>query len=135
MNLAWTEEQQQFRHEVIEFAQSLTDDTTAREKNSTFSPELWSACADWGVAGVVVPKAYGGRERGDILSGTLAMEAMGYTSTHDSIRSGEIRLTTNTRKDRAIMVVQFKAHAEGSAFRINDRVDDLYRGFAHRAQA
>ena len=77
MDFAWSPQQIQLKDDVYAFTKSLPKDEVRRDKDSEFAREHWQQCADYGIQGLAVPKHYGGRERGDILSGMLAMEAMG----------------------------------------------------------
>jgi alkylation response protein AidB-like acyl-CoA dehydrogenase len=78
MDFTLTEEQQEFKAAAIKFAETkLRDDIIDRDKNSTFSRELWMRCADFGVQGIAFPEEYGGLGK-DILTSMIVMEALGY---------------------------------------------------------
>ncbi len=77
MDFSWTKEQLQYRREVVEFASDLTCDVIERDKACEFSREAWQACADFGIQGMAVPQRFGGCDRADVLTGMMAMEAMG----------------------------------------------------------
>ncbi len=79
MDFNWSTQQLRFRDEVTEFATSLNNDVVERDKNSEFSRTNWQACAEFGIQGMAVPTEFGGTGRADILTGMLAMEAMGLT--------------------------------------------------------
>lgn len=80
MDLSWTEEQINYKKEVIDFAEkNLNNSISERDKDLIFSREDWQKCADFGIQGLASPHRYGGRdEEVDILSATLAMEGLGY---------------------------------------------------------
>ncbi|MDN5213753.1 acyl-CoA dehydrogenase family protein [Fulvivirgaceae bacterium BMA12] len=80
MDFSWSEEQIKYRDSVVRFAQeTLNDDLVDRDKQGSFSRELWQKCAQFGIQGLAAPAQYGGqREEIDILSGMLAMEGFGY---------------------------------------------------------
>ena len=80
MDFSWSEENLNFRKEVIEFAKSeLNDDVISRDKKGIFSRELWQKCADFGILGLAAPARFGGMlDEVDILRSVLVMQAMGY---------------------------------------------------------
>ncbi len=78
MDFTFTPEQLEFKNSAIAFAKkALNDDVIERDKNATFSRELWKRCADFGVQGCAFPEQYGGNGA-DILSTMLLMEGLGY---------------------------------------------------------
>jgi alkylation response protein AidB-like acyl-CoA dehydrogenase len=78
MDFDWTEEQQQFRRDVEEFARrELEDDVASRDLHEEFNREAWKKCASFGIQGLPVPEEYGGMGA-DPLTVMLAMEALGY---------------------------------------------------------
>ncbi|MBA3912285.1 MAG: acyl-CoA dehydrogenase family protein [Acidobacteriales bacterium] len=78
MDFAWSEEQQQFRKEVIRFAQEeLNDNMIERDHNEEFFWEGWKKCAAFGIQGLPVPTEYGG-SGADILTTVCGLEALGY---------------------------------------------------------
>ena len=77
MDFSLTTEQQELREATSEFARrTLTDDLRARDRRSEFSRELWNRCAEFGIQGLPIPEAYGGRGF-DTVTTVLAMEALG----------------------------------------------------------
>lgn len=86
MNFAWTDEQERLRDEISAFARDeLANDTlVGRETEGAFPRDLWSRCAAFGIQGMNVPEAYGGRER-DILTTVYLMEALGYGSLDNGL--------------------------------------------------
>jgi alkylation response protein AidB-like acyl-CoA dehydrogenase len=78
MDFDFTSEQLDLKNNVIKFAQKeLNKDMILRDKEGTFSRELWGKCADFGLLSLPFPKEYGGDEC-DILTTLLVMEALGY---------------------------------------------------------
>jgi alkylation response protein AidB-like acyl-CoA dehydrogenase len=78
MEFDFTPEQLQLKNGTIKFAQkALNKDIILRDKESSFSRELWNKCADFGILGLPFPKEFGGAES-DILTTLLVMEGLGY---------------------------------------------------------
>ncbi len=78
MDFSWSEEQQDFRKEVIRFArQELADDMIERDRGEEFSRDLWDKCAKFGIHGLPIPQLYGGGGA-DILTTVCGLEALGY---------------------------------------------------------
>jgi alkylation response protein AidB-like acyl-CoA dehydrogenase len=78
LNFSLTEDQKNYREDVVRFAQSeLNDDLLQRDTQSTFSAEAWKKCAAFGIQGLPVPEEYGG-QRADPLTIIVALEALGY---------------------------------------------------------
>jgi hypothetical protein len=78
LDFAWSEEQQDFRKEVIRFAKTeLADDMIERDQNEAFSRDLWDKCAKFGIHGLPIPQQYGGGGA-DILTTVCGLEALGY---------------------------------------------------------
>jgi alkylation response protein AidB-like acyl-CoA dehydrogenase len=78
MDFSWTEEQLSYKKAVIEFAQKeLNQDMLERDRQSSFSRDLWKKCAAFGIQGLPVPEDYGGSDA-DILTAMLTMEGLGY---------------------------------------------------------
>ena len=78
MDFSWTEEQLQFKNEVIEFAQKeLNQGLIERDRRAEFSRENWQKCARFGIQGLSIPEEYGG-VGADILTAMLTMEGLGY---------------------------------------------------------
>ena len=88
MNFSWTKEQIDFKEKIIDFAKTHLNDKqiVEHDKNLIFSRELWKKCADFGIQGLSVPQEYGGKfKKMDLLTATLAMEALGYGSNDNGI--------------------------------------------------
>ncbi len=80
MDFSWTQEQQNYKSKIIDFAKAhLNESVTERDAKLQFSREAWQKCADFGIHGLATPLAYGGYKKEiDILTATLAMEGLGY---------------------------------------------------------
>ena len=82
MDFTPTDDQQALCEAAIKFAQSnLNHNLLEREKEGSFSRELWQKCAEFGIQGLPIPKQYGGCEM-DLVTTMLTMEALGY-GCHD----------------------------------------------------
>lgn len=80
MDFSWTDQQKEFREQIVEFSErELNDDFVTREQQGLFPHASWQRCADFGIQGLANPAKYGGRyEEVDILTSVLAMEGFGY---------------------------------------------------------
>lgn len=88
MEFSWSAEQLQLREAIIAFGrQALSDDLITRDRNETFSRELWSRCAEFGLVGLPFPAEYGGGGA-DVLTTVLAMETLGYVCKDDGLSFG-----------------------------------------------
>jgi alkylation response protein AidB-like acyl-CoA dehydrogenase len=73
-----SEEQQAFVASVREFAaEHVAPGVVERDRAGTWSPGIWEQVADFGLAGLPVPEAYGG-SGADVLTTGLALEALAY---------------------------------------------------------
>ncbi len=78
MDFSWTEEQLNFKNEVVKFAQKeLNGGLIERDRQGELSRENWRKCAQFGILGLAIPEEYGGAGA-DILTTMLVMEALGY---------------------------------------------------------
>jgi alkylation response protein AidB-like acyl-CoA dehydrogenase len=78
MDFALTEDQEQYRDELVRFARAeLNDDVIRRDADEAFDRELWKKCAAMGIQGLPVPEEHGGGGA-DPLTAMVAMEALGY---------------------------------------------------------
>ncbi|MFK8059241.1 MAG: acyl-CoA dehydrogenase family protein [Polaribacter sp.] len=88
MDFSWTEEELNYKKEVIKFAQeNLQNDTVvSRDNDCSFSTDDWKKCADFGIQGLAAPLEYGGsKDKIDLMSATLAMEGLGYGSKDNGL--------------------------------------------------
>ena len=77
MDLSFTPEQLALKEAAIEFARrGLVDDVIARDRDGSFSRQLWERCAAFGIQGCAFPAKYGGGDA-DIISAMLLMEGLG----------------------------------------------------------
>ncbi len=78
MDFDFTPEQLKLKESTVKFAQKeLNKDIIRRDKESSFSRELWKKCADFGILGLPFPNEYGGSDN-DILTTLFVMEGLGY---------------------------------------------------------
>ena len=78
MDFSWTEEQEAGFESSARFAsEALNDDLPERDRSSTFSTEAWRRCAEHGVFGWTLPRAFGGTDIG-LLSPIPRLEGLGY---------------------------------------------------------
>ena len=88
MDFSWSDEQLTFKNAVIAFArQRLNDDIIARDREGTFSRDLWTECARFGIQGLPFPEQYGGGNA-DILTTMLTMEGLGYACRDNGLIFG-----------------------------------------------
>ena len=65
MEFGWTDEQLRLRRGAVEFASArLASGVRERDSSGTFSRELWNACAEFGLQGLLVPAPFGGNIEG-----------------------------------------------------------------------
>jgi len=77
MDFDWTEEQKALRTSAAGFAsRRLADGVIDREARHEFSRELWQACADFGLQGLMAPESLGGGGH-DLLTSVAILEAIG----------------------------------------------------------
>jgi alkylation response protein AidB-like acyl-CoA dehydrogenase len=78
VDLLLSEEQQSFVASVRAFAREHVEPgILERDRAGRWDPELWAKVADFGLAGLPVPTAYGG-SGADVLTTGLALEALAY---------------------------------------------------------
>ncbi len=78
MDFAWSDEQLDFRKEVIRFAKTeLNYDMIENDHEEKFSREGWDKCAKFGIHGLPMPAEYGGGGA-DTLTTVCGLEALGY---------------------------------------------------------
>ena len=78
MEFSFTEEQKLLRDNIVRFAREVLNPGAAeRDRDQTFSRELWRRCGEIGIQGLPVPEEYGGSGV-DPLTCAIALEALGY---------------------------------------------------------
>lgn len=78
MDFSWSDEQHQLRESTVRFAKrELNVELKDRDRSSSFSLDLWHKCAGFGIQGLCVPEAYGGRGL-DVLTTIYMLEGLGY---------------------------------------------------------
>jgi alkylation response protein AidB-like acyl-CoA dehydrogenase len=78
MDFSFTDEQVMLRDSIARFAASeLNDDLLARDRDATFSRDIWRRCGEMGLLGLPAPEAFGGGNA-DALTCAVALEALGY---------------------------------------------------------
>jgi alkylation response protein AidB-like acyl-CoA dehydrogenase len=78
MDFSYSDEQKALRDSIVRFARAeLNHDVVGRDRDETFSRELWRQCAKVGLLGLPAPEAYGGSDA-DPLTCAIALEAFGY---------------------------------------------------------
>jgi len=74
----WSQEQREFRDEVVRFATTqLNDNLIENDRQSVFNHDGWKKCAEFGVQGLPVPEEYGGLGC-DALTTVGVLEQLGY---------------------------------------------------------
>jgi alkylation response protein AidB-like acyl-CoA dehydrogenase len=78
VEFAWTEDQLRLKRAAAEFgAARLAHGVVVRDREGHFSRELWQACAEFGLQGMLVPSASGGSGY-DLLTAIAILEGLGY---------------------------------------------------------
>jgi alkylation response protein AidB-like acyl-CoA dehydrogenase len=78
MDFSITDEQRLLRDSIVKFAQGeLNANVIERDREQSFSRELWRKCAQIGIQGLPVAEEYGGIGA-DSLTCAMALEALGY---------------------------------------------------------
>ena len=78
MDFAWTEDHLALRRGAVEFASGrLADEVTERDREGVFSRELWGACAEFGLQGLMAPPEHEGGGQ-DLLTAVAILEGIGY---------------------------------------------------------
>jgi len=90
MNFSWPAEYLTFKEKVIQFAKKeLNQQIQTRDERQIFPRGLWKQCADFGIHGLSLPKAYGGSlKEGNFLRSMLAMEGFGYACQDNGLAFG-----------------------------------------------
>ena len=78
MNFDYSDEQKALRDSIVRFARAeLNHGVVERDREETFSREIWRRCAQVGLLGLVAPESYGG-SGAEPLDCAIALEALGY---------------------------------------------------------
>jgi alkylation response protein AidB-like acyl-CoA dehydrogenase len=78
VDFGWNDEQIALRRGAVEFAsRQLVEGVTDRDREGLFSRELWDACADFGLQGLLIPAEWNGGGQ-DLLSAVAVLEGVGY---------------------------------------------------------
>jgi alkylation response protein AidB-like acyl-CoA dehydrogenase len=78
VNFDFTDDQKLLRDEVVRFArEQLSPGSAERDRDQTFSRELWTRCGGMGLQGIPVPEEYGGGGA-DPVTTAILLEALGY---------------------------------------------------------
>ncbi len=78
MDFDWTDDQLRLRRGAVEFASDrLTKGVARRDREAVFPRELWDACAEFGLQGILVPKEWNGGAQ-DLQSTVAVLEGIGY---------------------------------------------------------
>lgn len=78
MNFELSEDQRRLREEIVRFARAeLNEGAAERDRDGTFSRELWEACGRMGLTGLPVPEEHGG-QGADPVTTAVALEGFGY---------------------------------------------------------
>jgi alkylation response protein AidB-like acyl-CoA dehydrogenase len=90
MDFSWPNAYDDYNKKLIQFAQDeLNKELVSLEEAGEFPRELWQKCADFGIQGLSVSKAYGGSsEEVDFLGAMCAMEAFGYGCIDNGLAFG-----------------------------------------------
>lgn len=89
MDFSWSEEQLAYRQQVFEFAsRELNDAVIDRDRTGEFFRDGWDRCADFGIQKLAVDEAYSGTPTRDVLTGMLAMEALGHGCRDNGLTFG-----------------------------------------------
>ena len=78
MDFDWTDDHLNLRRGAVEFAKErLADGVSERDREGVFPRELWDACAEFGLQGILVPTEWKGAGQ-DLLSAVAILEGIGY---------------------------------------------------------
>jgi alkylation response protein AidB-like acyl-CoA dehydrogenase len=81
LDFSWSEEQLQFRSEVIRFAQR---ELTGGDGSPEWFSKSWKKCADFGILGLPVAEDYGGAGASN-LTVAMTLEALGYACSDNGL--------------------------------------------------
>lgn len=78
IDFGYTEDQLNLKKEIIRFAKKeLNNNVIERDRQQTFSRDLWQKCGEMGLQGLPVPEEYGGLGL-NAVSTAIALEGLGY---------------------------------------------------------
>jgi alkylation response protein AidB-like acyl-CoA dehydrogenase len=78
LDFDWTDNHLSLRRGAVEFAsRRLVEGTAERDREGIFAHELWDACAEFGLQGLLVPEEWKGGGL-DLLSAVAVFEGIGY---------------------------------------------------------
>jgi hypothetical protein len=78
VDFEWTADQVRLRRGGVEFASTrLAADAIGRDREGAFPRDLWVACAEFGLQGLLVPQDWNGAGQ-DLLSAIAVLEGVGY---------------------------------------------------------
>ena len=78
MDFKWTDDQSDLRRAAADFAAArLVEGTTERDREGIFPRDLWAACAQFGLQGLLIPEDRGGAGH-DLLTSIAILEGIGY---------------------------------------------------------
>lgn len=83
----WSDSQQRLRAEIVQFTRHVLNPRIEEIGESGFDPELWRACAEFGVLGWFAPRTHGGAGHGVVTTAFL-MEALGYGCVDNGLAFG-----------------------------------------------
>lgn len=88
MDFSWDDDQLKLKNSVIHFAEKeLNTDLLEHDKGGIFARDNWIKCAEFGIQGTSMPKAFNGQDS-DIMSALLVMEALGYGCRDNGLNFG-----------------------------------------------
>jgi alkylation response protein AidB-like acyl-CoA dehydrogenase len=77
VDFEWNEDQTRLLRGAVEFAsRKVADGVIVRDRDRLFSRELWDACAEFGLQGLIVPPEFDGAGH-DLLSAIAVLEGIG----------------------------------------------------------
>jgi alkylation response protein AidB-like acyl-CoA dehydrogenase len=85
LDFSWSEEQADFRREVIRFGkEELNYDMIENDHEEKFNRDAWDKCAKFGIQGLPIALEYGGGGA-DTLTTVCGLEALGYASRDNGL--------------------------------------------------
>ncbi len=85
MHFDWTDEQRALKQGAADFAaERLADGVIERDRDQQFSRELWNACAQFGLQGLLTPETWHGAGQ-DLLTAVAVFEGLGYGAADNGL--------------------------------------------------